>query len=199
MSRTLEPFVVHPAVPQREGIVIQTYADVRRYGVPINWTFGQPEKTCIDPEEFLREALNDPDLFENNMSRTEREDLVRTITHDVRHNFDLVVDGAHPVAGDPSVRYTFVDCGPGQAWLVLRWWSGRELGYYFDLVNLENRSVLCPPSDLTIEVHMEGAKFDLLTVEEATRRARNVKDLGGTGEERYVVPDGSKLVFSRLY
>lgn len=52
--------------------------------------------------------------------------------------------------------------------------------------------------DLEIEVMHMGTKYSLHTVEEEMRRSRNGQELiGGTGEERYVVPNGSKLTFSR--
>lgn len=75
------------------------------------------------------------------------------------------------------------------------------MGYYFDLVDIPGRKLLHPKCNslegLAIEVKYMSAMIPLLTVEEGTRQARGVKVLEGTGEERYLVPLGTKVFIYR--
>ncbi|TFY77895.1 hypothetical protein EWM64_g6119 [Hericium alpestre] len=185
--------VICPA-PARKSFKIVTAEDARRHGVPSDWTFGLPEQTHLDLQALMQCMLDDRD----DEPGDDIDEMTEIIKDVALNHTDPIVYGAHPEPNDPSVRYTFVDNPPGQPWLTLRWWSGRDMGYYFDLVDLDTRAVLLPPKDLIIEVHTMMMQTVLVTVEEGTRRARRLAQLGGTGEERYLTPHGSQLFFYRI-
>lgn len=68
------------------------------------------------------------------------------------------------------------------------------MGYYFDLVDVPNRGLLSLRKDLpNLVIAYEYMFTALRTVKEETRRAHNGQEPEGTGEERYLVPHGSKL------
>lgn len=100
--------------------------------------------------------------------------------------------------------YTHVEYPPssGRVWFTIRWWKGRGIRYFFDLVDVPSRKLFTPRhdlKDLRVEVEFLGGMMPLVTVEEAMRRSRGVQELqGGTGEERYEVPGGSRMLFYRV-
>lgn len=87
-------------------------------------------------------------------------------------------------------------------WFTIRWWKGKDTRFYFDLVDVPSRKLLTPRhdlKDLSIEFEFFGGMMPLITLEEAMRRSRGVRELqGGTGEERYQVQGGSRMFFHRM-
>ncbi|EIM89207.1 uncharacterized protein STEHIDRAFT_154886 [Stereum hirsutum FP-91666 SS1] len=171
------------------------------FGDPMGWTFGSPETNYLDRRQCLEDIRNDPNTKLTMLSLPNdrgREERWKEIENNVLA-MDTKVYGAHPDSDDRSVRWThFEKIRGGTVWFTIRWWSGGDLGYYFDLVDVPNRRLLSLRKDLPNLVVAYKYMFTgdtLRTIEEETRRAHDGQELEGTGEERYLVPHGSQLYF----
>lgn len=86
-------------------------------------------------------------------------------------------------------------------WFTIRWWRGWKTHYNFDIVDVPSRKLYAPRFDLkelSIQVEFMHGWVPVITIEEAMARSRGLERLpGGTGEERYEVPGGSRMLFSR--
>lgn len=211
-----------PPVPNRETSVVQvaTLDNIHSgiFGDPKTWSFGMPEPNWMNPEVMYEEFVNHPTVMAQHNPRQREAKLARfrealnimnPKTVNVRCNvFYCCIDSqsivqAHPDSDDRTVRYTHVEypIGSGKIWFTIRWWKGWEFNWAFDIVDVPTRKVYAPRFELkNLKIEAEhwmrlGDLAPLMSTEEEAR----MRPGEGSGEERFEVIGGSRMLFSRIH
>ncbi|KZT13064.1 uncharacterized protein LAESUDRAFT_740283 [Laetiporus sulphureus 93-53] len=166
------------------------------FGEPKMWTFSLPEPNFMDMDKFVKDAWKDPWL--QNMTKAE------WVTAEARlRAMSSKVHRAHPNKNDCTIHYTHAEWYPGgPIWFTIHWWNGRNLGNYFDLVDVATQKLFLPHHDLSnlfVQVKFLGGMMPVCTMEEAMCRSRGMKKIpGANDDERYNAPEGARVLFSRI-